>query len=105
MMRKTSALLMGLLFLCTMGCARKQKVDFAKELSGRIPVGTSQTDAEKVLDQNGFTHSLDPRTLTIYAIKRDQQSGFIKQDWSATINLGEGQKVESLSVKKIFTGP
>ncbi len=37
--------------------------------------------------------------------KRDQESGFIKLDWSATINLGEGQKVESLSVKKIFTGP
>jgi len=105
MMRRTSTLLLGLLFLCTVGCERKRAVDFAKELSGQIPVGTSQADAEKVLDQYGFTHSFDLRTRTIYAIKRDQESGFIKLDWSATINLGEGQKVESLSVKKIFTGP
>jgi hypothetical protein len=104
-MRKTITLLSGLLFLCTVGCTRKQTVDFAKELSGKIPVGTSQGDAEKVLDQYGFTHSFDLRTRTIYAIKHDQGSGFIKLDWSATININEGQKVESLSVKKIFTGP
>jgi len=88
-----------------MGCARKQKDDFAKELSVKIHAGTTQDDVEKTLDQYGFTHSFDPKTRTIYAIRRGEKSGLVKQDWSAEIKLDEGRKVDSLKVEKVFTGP
>ena len=94
-----------LISLWIIGCARKQKDDFAKELSGKIPVGTSQVGAEKILDEYGFTHSFDLKTHTIYAMKHGQESGPVKQGWSAKITLGEGQKVDSIKVEKVFTGP
>jgi hypothetical protein len=87
------------------GCARTQKDDFAKELSGKIPVGTSQAEAEKILDQYGFAHSFDLKTHTIYAMKRGQESGLVRQDWSAKISLSEQQKVDSVRVEKVLTGP
>jgi hypothetical protein len=96
---------MVFLSLWIIACARKQKDDFAKELSGKIPVGTSQAEAEKILDQYGFTHSFDLRTRTIYAIKRVQGSGLVKEDWQVTISVDEGQNVSSINVKKVFTGP
>jgi hypothetical protein len=95
-MKRVSTLLMVFLSLWIIGCARKQKIDFANGLSEKIPVGTSQTDAEKTLDQYGFTHSFDLKTRTIYAIKRGQESGLVKQDWGAKITLGEEQKVNSV---------
>jgi len=104
-MKRVGTLLMVFLSLWIVGCTRKQKDDFGKELSGKIPVGTSQADAEKILDQYGFTHSFDLKTHTIYAMKRGQQSGLVRQDWSAKILLGEEQKVVSVKVEKVFTGP
>ena len=65
-MSKTRTLLLGLLFLCTVSCARKQTVDFAKELSGKIPVGASQADAEKERsppDRVRSTRTLQRRNL------------------------------------------
>jgi hypothetical protein len=104
-MKRTGTLLLVLLFLSIMGCARKQKDDFAKELSAKIQVGTTQVDVEKVLDQYGFTHSFDLKTHTIYAIRRGEKSGLVKQDWSAEIKLDVGRKVDSIKVEKVFTGP
>jgi hypothetical protein len=93
------------LSLWTIGCAKKKKEDFAKELSRKLTVGHSQAEAEKVLDQYGFTHSFDLRTRTIYAIKRMQGSGLVKEDWQVIINVDEGRNVNSINLKKIFTGP
>jgi hypothetical protein len=106
-MKRVSTLLTVFLSLWIIGCSRKQKVDFAKELSEKIPVGTSQANAEKILDQYGFTHSFDLRTHTIYATKRGEESGFVivRGDWSAKITLGEEQRVDSVKVDKVFTGP
>jgi hypothetical protein len=38
-------------------------------------------------------------------MKRGQESGLVKQDWSAKITLGEDQKVDSVKVENVFTGP
>jgi hypothetical protein len=106
-MKRVSTLLTVVLFLGIMGCARKQKDDFAKELSREIPVGSSQADAEKILDRYGFRHSFDLKTHTIYAMKRGREGVFVivRQDWSAKITFGEEQKVDSVAVEKAFTGP
>jgi hypothetical protein len=104
-MKRVSTLLMVFLSVWIIGCARKQKDDFAKELSGKITVGTSQADAEKILDQNGFTHSFDLKTHTIQAMKRGQETGVVRQDWSAKITLSDEQRVDSVKVEKVFTGP
>jgi hypothetical protein len=104
-MKRVSTLLTMFFFLWIMGCARKQPEDFAKELSGEIPAGTSQADAEKTLDRYGFTHSFDLKTHTIYAMKRGQGSWLVKQDWSAKITLGDDQRVDSVKIEKVLTGP
>jgi hypothetical protein len=96
---------MVFLSLWIIGCAGKQKDDFAKELSGKIPAGTSRAEAEKILDEYGFTHSFDLKTHIIYAMKRGQESVLVRQDWSAKISLSEQAKVDSVRVEKVFTGP
>jgi hypothetical protein len=90
LMKVDNTLLIALRFLC-LARAGKQKDDFAKGLSGKIPIGTSQGDAEKILDRYGFSHSFDLKTHPIYAMKRGQEGVFVivRQDWSAKITLGE----------------
>lgn len=87
-----------------MSCAKKD-TDCVQKLAERIRVGASESEAEQVLDQCGFTHSFDQRTGMIYALKRGDKGGLVKQDWSAKIKLDVGRKVTSVNVEKVFTGP
>lgn len=103
---KVSRLLAALLFLGVMGCAKKSNGDGCMQnLSERIRLGASQSEAEQVLDQCGFTHSFDQKTNTIYALKHGEKTGVTRQDWSAQIKLDEGHSVTSVKVEKVFTGP
>jgi hypothetical protein len=102
--RKISVLLAVSLFSGIMGCAKKDN-DCAQKLPEKIKVGASQSDVEQLLDQCGFTHSFDQKTTMIYALKRGDKDGLVKQDWSARIKLDEGLKVTSVNVEQVFTGP
>jgi hypothetical protein len=104
--RKISIFLLVLLFLGNLGCAKKGKNDGCiQKLSEKIQVGASQGDAERTLDQCGFTHSFDQKTSIIYGLKHNKQSGLIREDWSAQIKLDAGRKVTSVKIEKVFTGP
>jgi hypothetical protein len=103
-MRKVSVLLAALLISGIMSCGKKDD-DCAQKLAEKIQVGASQSDAEQLLDQCGFTHSFDQKTSVIYGLKRGDNSGLVRQDWSAKIKLDEGRKVASVNIEKIFTGP
>ncbi len=104
MVRELSTLVAALLIVGIMSCAKKDN-DCVQTLTQRIRVGTSESDAEQVLDQCGFTHSFDQKMGIIYALKRGDKGGLVKQDWSAKIKLDEGRKVTSVDVEKVFTGP
>jgi uncharacterized protein YpuA (DUF1002 family) len=106
--RSRSALVVLIAFLAVllMGCARKaQGDDCVQKLSERIQAGTSQADAEEVLDQCGFTHSFDQETSTIHGLKHGEKDLITRQDWTAQIKLDEARKVKSVRVEKVFTGP
>ena len=103
-MKSSGMLLVFLPVLCIIGCGHKQE-DYAQKLSSKIPVGTSQSDAEHVLDQCGFNHSYDPKMHAIYAIRRGEKNILVKQDWSAELKLDEGGRIVSVKVEKVFTGP
>jgi hypothetical protein len=102
--RKVSVLLAALLISGIVSCGKKND-DCAQKLAEKIQVGTSQSDAEQLLDQCGFTYSFDQRTSMIYALKRGDKGGIVRQDWSAKVKLDEGRKVASVNVEKVFTGP
>ncbi len=87
-----------------MGCAKKDDACVQK-LAEKIQVGASQSDAEQVLEQCGFAHWFDQKTGMIYALRRGDKGGLVKQDWSAKVKLDEGRKVTSVNVEKVFTGP
>jgi hypothetical protein len=105
-MRKLNVLIGFWVLSGVMSCAKNDKDDgCVKKLSARIQLGNSQSDAEQVLDQCGFTHSFDQKTNMIYGLKHGEKSGFTRQDWSAQIKLDDGRRVTSVKVEKVFTGP
>lgn len=104
-MRKMSAIIVASLFWIATGCAdRKAEVDCAPKLREQIRIGTSETDAERILDSCGFVHSFDAKTSTVYALKRGDKGVITREDWRAEIKLSDEHKVTSVSVEKIFTG-
>jgi hypothetical protein len=106
MLTRFSALPAALLLSTVLGCQKNENSDdCAQMLSERIHVGIPQGDVEQFLNNCGFTHSIDPRTNTIYALKRGDHGGLVGQDWSAQVDLDAKQKVTSIKVEKVFTGP
>ncbi len=103
-MKNVTTVLALLLVSCMTGSTKTQ-YDCVQKLKEKIQVGDSQSDAEQALDQCGFTHSFDQKTSTIYALRRGDKDGLVKQDWSANIKLDEGRRVTSVKVEKVFTGP
>lgn len=105
-MPKLEALFAILLFSGATGCANKvADVGCLKKLSENIRVGVSEALAERALDQCGYSHSFDPNTDTIISIKRGEQTGAIRQNWSVRVNLDEARNVKFLKVERVFTGP
>lgn len=105
-MRKASILVATFLCASTVSCAKRpQRDNCAQELSEQIQAGTSRIRAEQALDQCGFSHSFDERTNTIYGLRPGEKNGLIRQDWSAQIQLGARQKVRSVKVERVYTGP
>jgi hypothetical protein len=84
-------------------CSNKDEC--TDKLPEKIPMGTSQNVAGQVLDKCGFTHSLDQKTSTIYALKRGRQKGLVIQSWSVEIKLDKARKVTAVKVGRVFTGP
>lgn len=104
--RNAGALLSMLLFLGALGCTRKAADDeCVHKLSAHIKVGMSEAVAEKALDGCGFSHSLDQRSSTIFAMKRGEKIGVTQQDWSVQVKLDDARNVSSVKVEKVFTGP
>jgi hypothetical protein len=105
-MKSIIILVCSLSFLGILACAKKdQDDDCLQNLSKKIKVGALRNEAEKVLDQCAFTHSFDQRTSTIFGLKHYKNNGITKQDWSVEIKIDSSEKVASINVKKVYTGP
>jgi hypothetical protein len=95
-----------LLLSGAVGCAKKvADSECVARLSTSIKVGEPEAVADRALDQCGFSHSLDQKSATIFAIKRGEKTGAVRQDWSVQVRLDDQHNVSSLKVEKVFTGP
>jgi hypothetical protein len=104
--RSAGPLLSMLLLLGTIGCAKKTSdEECVHRLSASIKVGAPEADVERSLDQCGFSHSLDQRSGTIFAIKRGEKTGVTQDNWSMQVKLDDQHNVSSVKVEKVFTGP
>ena len=107
----TFAFLVALLLIC--GCSERRTqsarvADMKKMIASEIPLGSSEPQVADFLQRHKIDHSqFMPATRTIYAIIRDQSTGFaiVRSAIQMEFHFDVSSKLDDYAVKEVFTGP
>jgi len=77
-------------------------------IASEIPMGSSELQVADFLQRHKIKHSqFMPATRTIYAIIRDQATGFVivRSAIQMEFHFDASSKLDDYTVKEVFTGP
>lgn len=94
------------------GCSARRTqsarmADMKKMIASEIPLGSSESQVADFLQRHKIDHSLFmPATRTIYAIIRDQPTGFaiVRRAIQMEFHFDASSKLDNYTVKEVFTG-